>query len=895
MKNKYCRKKDLHNEASVETFFINRLLKDLGYRDSEIKPKNSLKDLMVKALKTRKKELYRPDFAIKIDNKIKWIIETKSPEEPVGDYIWQARDYCATLNGENKSDKSVQYYLISNGLETRLYRWDYNEPLLVLGFDEFQDDSNSFKELSDLIHRNNIKRAVIEDKIETLEMRKAPIQDVNAAFAWCHQHIYRSDNMSQGAAFSEFVKLIALKLLSDKDIRDIYKIDITADKFNIPVNVVRFSKYWIIQQEKHTPNPMDSILFRNFINDMEHQISSGDRKRIFESDDHIKLSPETIKSVVEKLESIYLFGVDADLNGRLFETFLNATMRGKDLGQYFTPRSLVKLGVGLAQIRVHVKDHDSGLFYTDKIFDGCCGSGGFLIDALAYMWSKVTNNSSLSDDEKNKLKYEIANNNIYGIDVGKDPNLSRIARLNMYLHGDGGSSIFNVDTLDKSLIKLKTDTPELVREKEELKSIYSTKDGFFDVVITNPPFAKAYKSDKKKEELDEDTATRILNDYKILLDSNGKLRKSLRSSVMFYERYYDLLKPRGTLVSVIDDGLLSGSENSWFREFIRSRFIIRAVVSLPGDAFQRSKARVKTSLLVLSKKCSGDDIQPSVFMYPCRYVGIDDPSRQRTLPIDKIMREKAKEEISFVIKEYTRYLEGKGNKKYIVAGDKLSDRFDVKHCFMETGRAVSKWRKSGVNVVHIHEALEPKRFETEDIIDSSEYDGLVTYLRVKYDGTAEQGDEVDPSETTYSRFHRVRQGDIVISNIAATYGSVAVITDDLDGCVVTTEYTVLSAKEGYDSLVLWAILRSPVVRADMLIVATGANRTRIYWEGISDLQIPYPNAPEARSFKKEIKKAIDTAHKIKIKQKNCIDSFSTTLGLISEESESTLAAFKPPK
>jgi len=44
---------------------------------------------------------------------------------------------------------------------------------------------------------------------------------------------------------------------------------------------------------------------------------------------------------VRRLEHTFLFGIDVDLNGRLFETFLSATMRGKDLGQFFTPRSIV--------------------------------------------------------------------------------------------------------------------------------------------------------------------------------------------------------------------------------------------------------------------------------------------------------------------------------------------------------------------------------------------------------------------------------------------------------------------------------------------------------------------------------------------------------------------------
>jgi type I restriction enzyme M protein len=32
----------LHNEASVETFFVNRLLEELGYRDSQIQTKKPI-------------------------------------------------------------------------------------------------------------------------------------------------------------------------------------------------------------------------------------------------------------------------------------------------------------------------------------------------------------------------------------------------------------------------------------------------------------------------------------------------------------------------------------------------------------------------------------------------------------------------------------------------------------------------------------------------------------------------------------------------------------------------------------------------------------------------------------------------------------------------------------
>ena len=216
---------------------------------------------------------------------------------------------------------------------------------------------------------------------EVLEMVRPSLPEVNTAFGWCHQHIYRKDNISQSDAFSEFVKLITLKLFSDRHIQDINPGVLWQDRFEIKVDDIQFSQTWIRQNEANDPNPVSEILFRQFMDEMERDIARDTRKRIFEVGSQIKLKPETIQGVVKKLEKLFLFGIDADLNGRLFEIFLNATMRGKDLGQFFTPRSVVKLGVKLAQLKVDTPQQD-GSRHTDLVLDACCGTDGFLIDAL---------------------------------------------------------------------------------------------------------------------------------------------------------------------------------------------------------------------------------------------------------------------------------------------------------------------------------------------------------------------------------------------------------------------------------------------------------------------------------------------------------------------------------
>ena len=61
-RNIYCRSSDLTNEASVESFFLARLFPDLGYKDSQIKTKQSLRALTVG--RGSKREKYKPDYTL---------------------------------------------------------------------------------------------------------------------------------------------------------------------------------------------------------------------------------------------------------------------------------------------------------------------------------------------------------------------------------------------------------------------------------------------------------------------------------------------------------------------------------------------------------------------------------------------------------------------------------------------------------------------------------------------------------------------------------------------------------------------------------------------------------------------------------------------------------------
>ena len=94
--NKYCKSSDLSNEASVEAFFVLRLLADLGYEDSEIRTKKAIDEL--KIAKGRKREPYRPDFLLVCKKLPRWIIDAKSVDERIEDWTYQCADLPLTCS-----------------------------------------------------------------------------------------------------------------------------------------------------------------------------------------------------------------------------------------------------------------------------------------------------------------------------------------------------------------------------------------------------------------------------------------------------------------------------------------------------------------------------------------------------------------------------------------------------------------------------------------------------------------------------------------------------------------------------------------------------------------------------------------------------------------------------
>lgn len=608
MKNKFCEKLVLRNESDVEQFFVSRLLKDLGYKDTNILTKHAIPAYVIG--KGQKRQSHIPDYQLRVGKTPVLIIEAKNSKETIDKYTYEAQDYATVVNRGFIGKNPIQFVLATNGIKTKLARVDENKPILELNFEDFSDSNEKYKKLKNLISLNSLKKCINTTKEEIFEFRTPDLAELKGIFKQAHDLIRRKQKIGPKKAFYEFTKVLFVKMNEDKEIQN--KLE---NSESVSIDDFRFSIHKIEQTRDEN---WINTLFQKYRDELETKVNKGEKKRIFQKDERINLSPSTIKAIVEMIESFNLRSVEDDINGKVFETFLEAAVRGKELGQFFTPRSVVKFMTKLARLRIK-KNSDSGEYEPDTILDGSCGTGGFLIFALSDLFHKA-DEKNLTDQELLKLKKEIREESLFGIDASED-DIVPITRMNMYLHGDGGSHIFLADTLDKELFVESGLDNERKTEIQELKSLLEKQK--FDVVLTNPPFSMKYEQSKPDEK-------RVLEQYG-LATLSGNLAKSLKSNIMFIERYYDLLKPGGKLLTIIDESVLNtegqGKVMQKFREWLREKFIVRAIISLPKNTFVNADTGVKTSVLYLTKKTNSSEKQPKVFMAISNNVGHNDAGR----------------------------------------------------------------------------------------------------------------------------------------------------------------------------------------------------------------------------------------------------------------------------
>jgi type I restriction enzyme M protein len=216
-----------------------------------------------------------------------------------------------------------------------------------------------------------------------------------------------------------------------------------------------------------------------------------------------------------------------DLLGAAYEYLVGefADSAGKKGGEFYTPRSVVRMMVRLIEPR-------EGM----RIYDPCSGSGGMLILSKEYVEEHGGNPSDL------RLFGQESNGGVWSI-----------SKMNLLLHGISDADILNGDTLAEPL---HTEGGELMR---------------FDRVITNPPFSLNYTQD----------GIPFPERFRYGWCPEGK-----KADLMFVQHMISVLRPQGILATVMPHGVLfRGGAEREIRKGLLDDDLLDAVIGVAPNLF----------------------------------------------------------------------------------------------------------------------------------------------------------------------------------------------------------------------------------------------------------------------------------------------------------------------
>ena len=215
---------------------------------------------------------------------------------------------------------------------------------------------------------------------------------------------------------------------------------------------------------------------------------------------------------------------------------------GRNGGEYYTPRPLIKTIVKVVAPKI-----------GDKIYDGAVGSAGFLVEAYEYL--KESKNLSTRDWETLQKK------TFYGKEIKSLAYI--IGVMNMILHGLEAPNIIHTNTLAENISD--------IQEKDR-----------YDIVLANPPFGAGIRKE-------------VQQNFPI---------KTGETAFLFLQHFIKILKAGGKAGVVIKNTFLSNTDNASvsLRKLLLESCNIHTVLDLPGGTF--TGGGVKTVILFFEKGVS---------------------------------------------------------------------------------------------------------------------------------------------------------------------------------------------------------------------------------------------------------------------------------------------------
>ena len=414
------------------------------------------------------------------------------------------------------------------------------------------------------------------------------LPQLQALIRRCHNTI-RNVEKDEENTFSDVSKLLFLKLLEEKH-------DRSALGFDLPYSY----RFYELAQLRDKPDQVkDAVL------SMMRQVVNLPNYGDVMTPELFMEKPATFMKVVSELAKADFSDSELDVRGSVFEYFVRLSLKGRRLGQFFTPRPLVRLMLSLVPIEQAIPDLlDPEAQPT--VVDPTCGSGGFLLAAMNTLLEKVDSETgtTYTTERAQWLKERIKRDVFWGADANQ--RIASTAKMNMIIAGDGFANIRHGDSLTEDIDFLKTHQRTM---------------GLADYVLTNPPFGMS------------EAETLTPEDFALFPNYITKTQG------LFLQKMALITKPQGRICTVIDEGMLNTAAMAGIRRFLIKECFIDAVIRLPDVTFSPNRINVRSSVLLLTRKPDEDAEQDyPIRMVELRQLGYDSSGGEDpTTPIEDII------------------------------------------------------------------------------------------------------------------------------------------------------------------------------------------------------------------------------------------------------------------
>ncbi len=494
--------------------------------------------------------------------------------EPEG---WQ--EHYDRLNAYMSQSPSARYAILTSGKHTIIYRRDLEYPRTleeIPGLPKYESAAEAARHspFTVVLNPKDPEEVITQLQPLTREKFREVLGDTRSG---CHSILRDNEGLQPQEAVDAMVKFLFAKWYDEQATIELVKQTGQQRAYVFSVGAKTDPERLLVQVRETFEQAKAwerDTLSRKFGSDLSVRLA-------FTDNDHLEFKPHTTVQIAERLQKWSLRKSSADVKGGVFEDFLSKTFRD-DLGQYFTPRPIINLMVGILQPTVN-----------DYIGDPACGSARMLTHALEYVRAReyekaVAANGGkregIDPEEPTEDFIRFRDNQLFGAEYSR--NVMHVARVNCLMNGAQFADLKVMDSIER----MSSITGGINEGLPRQPGFYP---GGLTMILTNPPFGSKV------------TSASVLKDYAGrdgVSRRDGKVVKSLPQEVVFVNRCLEFLAPGGKLAIVLPDGVLANSSMQFVRDWILRHARLKAVLSLPQETFAPFGAGVKASVLVLQKR-----------------------------------------------------------------------------------------------------------------------------------------------------------------------------------------------------------------------------------------------------------------------------------------------------